>query len=69
MNDVDRRCRSDRHSRAADPDVDGGTNCGRAADLYRSTASAHTASYHASYRVTISSVSVADSGRPRCRRS
>ena len=38
------------------------TNCGRAADLYRSTASTYASSHHASCRVTISSVLVANSG-------
>ena len=42
----DRRCRRDRPSLAADPDADGGTNCGRAAGSYRSTTSAHAASHH-----------------------
>ena len=50
VNDVEgviRGCRRDRHSRAADPDADGGTNCRRAADLHRPTAGACDAGHDA----------------------
>ena len=61
-----RRCEQRRkrdRRRREDPDADGGTNCGRAADLYRSTASAYAASHHTSDRSTIYSASVAVSWR------
>ena len=59
----DRRCRRDRHPRAAGPDASGGTNCGRAAGFFRSMASASAARHHTNGRSTISSTSLADNGR------